>query len=102
MLCRSAAFDGREDRPDADGCVRGDRERRVVRVSDPIVLEWTPLNACRRRLTFEPREIGGWDRTEEERRDEEWHVVDHEVVTHVELDRSGPDGPSGVTTYRGP
>ncbi len=74
----------------------------MVRVSDPIVLEWTPLNAYRRRLVFEPREIGGWHRTEEERRDEEWHVVDHEVVTHVELDRSGPDGPSGVTTYRGP
>ncbi|WP_245549686.1 hypothetical protein [Natronococcus occultus] len=67
-----------------------------------IVLEWTPLNACRRRLVFEPRDLGGWTRTEAERRDDEWQIVDQEIVTHVELDSSGPDDTSGITTYRGP
>ncbi|ELY52863.1 hypothetical protein [Natronococcus jeotgali] len=74
----------------------------MIGVGESIVLEWTPLNACRRRLVFEPRDLGGWTRTEEERRDEEWRVVDREVVTHVELESSGSDGDSGVTTYRGP
>jgi len=53
---------------------------------DGLTLSWTPPNTRRRRVTFEPRPSGGWERIEEEQHGDEWQTVGRELVADVDLE----------------
>jgi len=51
-----------------------------------IVIRWTGVDAKPRRLRFEPRSVGGYDRIEERWTGTEWDPVGEEIVSDVGLD----------------
>lgn len=56
--------------------------------SDAVCVEWTGIKT-RRRLRFEPRDAGGWERIEERKTADGWQPVGWEIVNDVVLDQGG-------------
>lgn len=52
-------------------------------VSESIIIEWTGEDARPRRLRFEPRAVGGYDRIEQRHNGDEWVTVGREIVSDV-------------------
>jgi len=60
----------------------------VATAGDAFVVTWTGVDACRRRLIFQPRAVGGYLRIEQRRTDSgAWVDVGTEIVADVALDR---------------
>jgi len=53
-----------------------------------ILVEYTDAASNRRRIRFERRRVGGWDRIVEERDQGEWREVGHEIVADVAIESS--------------
>ncbi|WP_323192433.1 hypothetical protein [Halostella sp. PRR32] len=48
-------------------------------MSEGLTVEWSGEH-CRRRMRFERRDAGGWERVEERRTEGKWRFVGSEIV----------------------
>jgi len=67
---------------------------------EPFVVRWTPESGGPRRLRFEPREPGGWNRITQRREDGEWVTTGQEIVAGVQVRRRGARACAGPVRHR--
>lgn len=67
---------------------------------EPFVVRWTPESGGPRRLRFEPRQPGGWNRVTQRLEGGEWVTTGQEIVAGVQFERAAVRASAGPRRHR--